>query len=157
MTKRPLDNLYDTATGTLMIGGMLVATGIVIAVADSDAPDIWALLLMMGVLLGAGGQIQRRIVTRRIQRFRATSPDDRHEGPPRQADGLAAKWRRLARANTLAAAVVIAVVWALAPVLLAVVVTVVMLVAVGDIWFLARRTRMTGNPFLRAAPKSDAG
>ena len=157
VSKRPLDQLLDSATGTLMIGLLLVVVAIVIAVVDSDAPAVWATLLMMGVVLSVGGEIQRRFVLRRIQRLRGPLADERPEGQRGRADDLAAKWRRLAVANTLGAAVVIAAMWSLAPVLLASVVTVVMVIAVGDIWFLARRTRRTGNPFLRVAPKSDAG
>jgi len=72
-------------------------------------------------------------------------------------DERVAKWRRLAICNTIAAAIVVGAVWAFASPVLAAVVTAIMVVAVVDIWFLARRTGRTGNPFLRAAPKSGGG
>ena len=69
-------------------------------------------------------------------------------------DERVAKWRRLAVGNTVAGAIVVGAVWAIASPLVAGIVTVVMVIAVADMWFLVRRTRRTGNPFLRVAPKS---
>jgi hypothetical protein len=57
------------------------------------------------------------------------------------------RWRRLAIANTAAGAIVVVMALVFLPKLIAGLLVVLMVVSVGETWYLDRRLRRTGNMF----------